>query len=223
MPFQVTGFQLCLSMEIITCTFKEWLDTPAIYCKLILCHSFTTSYSTDGSKICIYKMSYGRRVQKSQGCPKTIGRTSEDFPSCPITRHDYQSPVQRPQEILRQLRTTWDVLQDMTTKSWNNSGHPRVLYTWLPKSQVQRTKQVLEQLGTSQDVIYMTTKVPDPKIQRSHWKSWDILGCFDVWYTRHFHYLELSYLKISITWHKYCKFKKLCELNYMWSWTCCTK
>ena len=66
-----------------------WLDTPAIYCKLILCHSFTTSYSTDGSKICIYKMSYGRRVQKSQGCPKTIGRTSEDFPSCPITRHDY--------------------------------------------------------------------------------------------------------------------------------------
>ena len=142
---------------------KEWLDTPAIYCKLILCHSFTTSYSTDGSKICIYKMSYGRRVQKSHGCPKTIGRTYEDFPSCPITRHDYQSPVQRPQEVLRQLRTTWDVLQDMTTKvpgpknqtcpgttrdipgcyihdcqsprskepnmSWNNSGHPRMLYT----------------------------------------------------------------------------------------------
>ena len=138
MPFQVTAFLMCLSMEIITCTFKEWLDTPAIYCKLILCHSFTTSYSTDGSKICIYKMSYGRRVQKSQGCPKTIGRTSEDFPSCPITRHDYQSPVERPQEVLRQLRTTWDVLQDMTTKvpgpknqtsPGTNSGHPRMLYT----------------------------------------------------------------------------------------------
>ena len=24
MPFQVTAFLLCLSMEIITCTFKEW-------------------------------------------------------------------------------------------------------------------------------------------------------------------------------------------------------
>ena len=150
-------------MEIITCTFKEWLDTPATYSKLILCHSFTTSYSTDGSKIYIYKMSYGKRVQKSQGCPKTIGRTSEDFPSCPITRHDYQSPVQRPQEVLRQLRTTWDVLKDMTTSQ-------DVIYmtTKVPGPKNQTSP------GTTRDIPgcyihdYQSPRSKNPK------KSWNI-------------------------------------------------
>ena len=140
------------------------MDTPAIYCKLILCHSFITSYSTDGSKIRIYKMSYGRRVQKSQGCPKTIGRTSEDFPSCPITRHDYQSPVQRPQEVLRQLRTTWDVLQDMTTKVPG------------PKNQTSP--------GTTRDIPGCPTKhdyqSPRSKNPKKSLEKLGHMGCFDV-------------------------------------------
>ena len=91
--------------------------------------------------------------------------------------------------------------------SWNNSGHPGMSYQIRlpspgPRSpgttqdipgyptkhdnqspRLKNSKKSWDNSGhfiTSQDVLPdMTTKVSGPKIPRSPWKSWDILGCFD--------------------------------------------